>query len=83
MFMQSLPFLLKDIGASEVEYSYVMSAGSLASMLGSFGAGVFIDRFGSKITCIISYVACIVGYLSSFSASSPYMLYLSRVSVLF
>jgi ACS family hexuronate transporter-like MFS transporter len=75
------PFLQTEIGWNEIEYGYIVTAFQAAYAIGLLGAGLVIDRFGTRIGYAIAISVWSVAAMSHALASSVVGFALARFAL--
>ncbi|XP_034939790.1 facilitated trehalose transporter Tret1-like [Chelonus insularis] len=77
----SLPYLKSDeshISMTSDDASWIASFFLLGSMLGNLAAAAIVDRFGRKVSLLVSGIPLTIGWILIIIAWNPYVLYISR-----
>lgn len=75
------PVLEKEIGWTEVEYGYIVTAFQFAYALGLLGAGRLIDKYGTKLGYLVSIAVWSVAAMAHALAKTPLGFGIARFSL--
>lgn len=75
------PILEKEIGWTEVEYGYIVTAFQFAYALGLLGAGRLIDKYGAKLGYLVSIAIWSVAAMAHALAKTPLGFGIARFSL--
>ncbi|HEX2982647.1 MAG TPA: MFS transporter [Ignavibacteriales bacterium] len=75
------PVLEKEIGWTEVEYGYIVTAFQFAYALGLLGAGRLIDKYGAKLGYLVSIAIWSVAAMAHALAKTPLGFGIARFSL--
>ncbi|WIA17363.1 hypothetical protein OEZ85_014225 [Tetradesmus obliquus] len=78
-----LPYMIDKLGAKESNtYGLLMSTFSGLQLVGSLLSGPLVDAYGGKLLLIISFASSAACYTMTATASSIWMLFVSRLATL-